>query len=181
MHVCGVAREQYASLAVGRRLPGHVGETGDPRRAVHPVVRPVDGDECLADILAGWARRCVRGAVRSVRPVPTALLRPADATTPAQAELRLLVHLDLGDQPAGRSDPTPGTRCRPPFGSRCVLRRTRRGSPPGATGRRTARRRRRCRPARSPSPHVREAIGTPSSPTQAASMRSKWLCHSASP
>jgi hypothetical protein len=34
MDVRGVAREQHTSLAVGRRLPGHIGETGDPRRAV---------------------------------------------------------------------------------------------------------------------------------------------------
>ncbi len=53
MHVCGVARKQHTSLAVARRLPGHVGETGDPRRAVHPEVRPVDDDESLAEIVQG--------------------------------------------------------------------------------------------------------------------------------
>ena len=53
MHVGGVAGQQHPSLAVGRRLPGHVGEPGDPGRAVHPVVRPVGGDERLAEILQG--------------------------------------------------------------------------------------------------------------------------------
>ena len=37
-------------LAVGRRLPGHVGEAGDPRRAVDSEVGAVDGDERLAEI-----------------------------------------------------------------------------------------------------------------------------------
>ena len=59
------------------------------------------------------------------------------------------------------SDPIPGTRCRLPCGSGCVRHRTRRDIPPAATGRRTARRQRRCRPARNPSPHVRDRSAPP--------------------
>jgi hypothetical protein len=59
------------------------------------------------------------------------------------------------------SDPTRGTRCRRPSGSDCVLRRTRRDIPPAARGRRKAGRRRRCRPARYPSPRVRDRSAPP--------------------
>ena len=38
-------------------------------------------------------------------PYATSVLHPADAAAVAQAEFRLLVHLDLGDQPAGRRIP----------------------------------------------------------------------------
>ena len=44
VHVGGVAGQQDTSLAVGRGLTGHVGEPGDPDRAVDPVVGPVHGD-----------------------------------------------------------------------------------------------------------------------------------------
>jgi len=53
MYVRGVAREQYTPSAVGRCLSGHVGKAGDPRRAVHPMVGPVDENKCLADVLQG--------------------------------------------------------------------------------------------------------------------------------
>src|ERR671916_2889796 len=78
----------------------------------------------------------------------------------AEAPFRLLGHLDLGDQAAGCRIP-PGTRCRLLSGPDCVPRRTRRDIPPEATGRRRARRRRRCRPARSPAPHVRDRSAPP--------------------
>ena len=164
--MCGVAGEQHPSLAVGRRLPGHVGEPGDPGRAVHPVVGPVDGDERLAEIVAGWARRLgptLRfGQHDPYRPPSSSL---ADAMTPTVAADARTPAPRRPSRPrrsaSWSSDPTRGTRCRPPFGSDCVLRRIRRGSPPVATGRRTARRRRRCRPARSPSPHVRERSAPP--------------------
>ena len=45
VHVCGVAGQKDASVAVGRGLPRHIGEPGDPGGAVDPVVGPVDGDE----------------------------------------------------------------------------------------------------------------------------------------
>ena len=53
MHVCGVAGQQHASVAVGRGLPGHVGEPGDPGGTVDPVVGPVYGDQRLAEIAQG--------------------------------------------------------------------------------------------------------------------------------
>jgi hypothetical protein len=59
------------------------------------------------------------------------------------------------------SNPTRGTRCRLLCGPGCVRLRTRRDNPPAATSRRTAPRRRRSRPARSPSPHVRDRSAPP--------------------
>ena len=53
MHVCGVPGQQDTALTVGHCLPRHVGEPGDPAGAAEPVVGPVDGDECLAEILQG--------------------------------------------------------------------------------------------------------------------------------
>ena len=50
MDVRGIAREQHASLAVGRCLPGRVGEPRDRGGRVDPVVGPVDGDQRLAEI-----------------------------------------------------------------------------------------------------------------------------------
>ena len=65
MHVRGVAGQQDASVAVGRGLPGHIGEPGDPGGTVDPVIGPVDGDERLAEIAQGGFARAVRRAVRS--------------------------------------------------------------------------------------------------------------------
>ena len=53
MHVRGVAGQQDPSVAVGRGLPRHVGEPGDPGGTVDPVIGPVDGDERLAEIAQG--------------------------------------------------------------------------------------------------------------------------------
>ena len=53
MHVRRVAGQQDPSVAVGRGLPGHIGEPGDPGGTVDPVVGPVDGDERLAEIAQG--------------------------------------------------------------------------------------------------------------------------------
>ena len=53
VHVRGVAGQQHAPVAVGRGLPGHVGEPRDPGGAVDPEVGPVDGDERLAEIAQG--------------------------------------------------------------------------------------------------------------------------------
>src|ERR1700738_3882822 len=107
MHVCSVAGEQYPSLAVRRRLPRHVGETGDPGRAVRPVVRPVSGDECLAEIPHGGLAGVFDVSFFEYDPYSPCVLHRADATTLAHAEVRLLLHLDLGDDP---------TRCRVPPG-----------------------------------------------------------------
>ena len=51
MHVRRVAGQEHASLAVGRRLPGHVGEPREPRDVVNAEVGPVDGDERLAKLV----------------------------------------------------------------------------------------------------------------------------------
>ena len=53
MHVCGVAGQQHPSVAVGRGLPSHIGEPGDPGGTVDPVIGPVYGDERLAEIAQG--------------------------------------------------------------------------------------------------------------------------------
>ena len=53
MHVRGVAGQQDPSVAVGRGLACHIGEPGNPSGTVDPVVRPVDGDESLAQIAQG--------------------------------------------------------------------------------------------------------------------------------
>ena len=116
VHMCGVAGQQDASVAVGRGLPGHIGEPGDPRGTVDSVVGAVDGDEPLAEIAQ---RRLVRGSdVRfgqhdPYRPalrvddltVADLVLHPADgmhaegvvADAPSPA---VLGQLDLGDQAA---------------------------------------------------------------------------------
>ena len=57
MHVCGVAGQQHPSFAVGRGLPGHIGEPGDQGGTVDPVIGPVHGDERLAEIAQGGLRR----------------------------------------------------------------------------------------------------------------------------
>src|SRR5215472_6895115 len=50
MHVCSVAGQEQASVPVGRCLPGHIGKPGDAVGAAKSIVRPVDGDERLADV-----------------------------------------------------------------------------------------------------------------------------------
>ena len=79
----------------------------------------------------------------------------------ADAQFRLLGHLDLGEQ---------GARRRIPAGEIDAGRLTDKAASavasdeifaPAATGRRTPRRRRRCRPARSPSLHVRDRSSPP--------------------
>ncbi len=120
VHVRGVAGQQDTSLAVGRGLTGHVGEPGDPDRTVHPVVGPIDGDDRLAEIaqggFAGGSDVLVghHDPDRSVvgvddLAVADLVLDPAEAVDAAGvlagAQLRLLGHLDLGDQGAGRRIP----------------------------------------------------------------------------
>ena len=103
MHVGGVAGQQDPTVAIGRRLPRHVGEPGDPAGAAEPEVRPVGDDECLAEILQGGLAGVFEVLFDQDNPVRSVVSDPADATTlAAHAELRLLVHLDLGDDPAGR-------------------------------------------------------------------------------
>ena len=70
-------------------------------RAVHAVVRAVDADERVADVLQGGLVGVVHVGLDEGDAHPS-LLGRADATTATQAELRLLLHLDLGDDPARR-------------------------------------------------------------------------------
>jgi len=65
-------------------------------RAVHAVVRPVGGDECLADVLQGGLAGVLDLAFGQDDPNPISALGRADPTAWTQAELRLLDHLDLG-------------------------------------------------------------------------------------
>src|SRR5207237_7932105 len=106
MHVCGVPGQQDTAAAVGGCLPGHVGEPGDPPGAAKPVVRPVGGDECLAKLVHAGVAGVFDVSVPEHGPVRPSALQPVDGTDAttlgAHADLRLLVHLDLGDQPAGR-------------------------------------------------------------------------------
>ena len=110
VHVRRVAGEQDASRAVGRGLPRHVGEPGDPRGAVDPEVGAVHRDQRLAQVAQGGL------AARPELPLghddpdrPPVLHRcrrawmpMASWRTPAR---RLLGHLDLGDQVAPRRIP----------------------------------------------------------------------------
>ena len=121
MYMCSVAGQHDPSLAVGRRLPGHIGEPGDPGGTVDPVVGPVHADERLAEIAqGGLVRGCdVRfGDHDAYRPliledhlaVSDLIFHPTEgmsaAGVVADAQFRLLGHLDLGDQGAGRRVPT---------------------------------------------------------------------------
>ena len=119
MHVRRVAGQQDPSLAVGRGLPGHVGEPGDPGGTVDPVVGSVDGDEALAEIAqGGLARADLRlGQHDPDRPpwlvdhlaVLDLVLDLAQGMhargSAADAQFRLLGHLDLGEQGARRRIP----------------------------------------------------------------------------
>ena len=164
MHVRRVAGQQDPSVAVGRGLPGHVGEPGDPGGTVDPVVGPVDGDEALAEIAqGGLARADLRlGQHDPDRPallvdhlaVLDLVLDLAQGMhargSAADAQFRLLGHLDLGEQ---------GARRRIPAGeldAGCLADQAASSVAPDeilrpqrlAVGQ--LRRRRRCRPARSP-------------------------------
>ena len=50
MHVRGVAGQQYSSFAVGRGLPSHIGEPGDPDGTVDPVIGTPYGNQRLTQI-----------------------------------------------------------------------------------------------------------------------------------
>ena len=119
MHVRRVARQQDPSLAVGRGLPGHVGEPGDEGRTVDPVVGPVDGDEARAEIAQGGLARADLGLGQhdpDRSPLLVDHLAVADLVldlaegmrargSAADAQIGLLGHLDLGDQAARRRIP----------------------------------------------------------------------------
>src|SRR5207237_5288101 len=97
--MCGVTCEQHAPAAIRYRLTRHVGEAGDPVRAVHAVVLAVNPDERVADVLQGGLIGEVQLGHDEGDPHPP-MLGWTDATTATQAELRHLLHLDLGNDPA---------------------------------------------------------------------------------
>src|SRR5262245_27112919 len=104
MHVRGVASQQHPVLAVGRRLPGHIGEPGDRGWAVDPEIGAVHGDERLAEIAQG---RLFAGPdlLFGHQNPHRSIVRPAEGMNAegvaADAPLRLLGYLDLGDEVAG--------------------------------------------------------------------------------
>src|SRR6185437_16798108 len=71
MHVRGIACKQHTSLPVGRSLPRHVREAGDPGRAVDTEIRSPDRDERVAQI--AQARVAALPAYRSLTTTPTRL------------------------------------------------------------------------------------------------------------
>jgi len=125
VNVRRVAGQQDPPRAVGSGLTGHVGEPRDPGGIVDSEVGPVDGDEALAHVaqrgLAGFHPRFgQRDADRSARLVDDSAVADlvfdlADGVLArggaADAQLRLLGHLGLGDEaarrriPAGKLDP----------------------------------------------------------------------------
>jgi hypothetical protein len=110
MHVRGVARQQDASVAVGGSLTRHVGESGDPSGTMDPVVGPVDGDERIADITQSGV--AIESQLRFGQHDPgrSATLHLADRVGAhgvlVNPPLRLLAHLDFGDQPTRRRIPS---------------------------------------------------------------------------
>src|ERR1700730_7151085 len=97
--VCGVTREQHAPAAIRDRLTRHVGKARDPARAVDAVVLAVSPDERGADVLQGRLIGAAKIGHDEGDAYPSFFGR-ADATTTTQAEFRLLLHLDLGNDPA---------------------------------------------------------------------------------
>ena len=170
VHVRGVAGQQHPPVAIGRGLPGHVGEPGDPGGTVDPEVGPVDGDERLAEIAqGGLAGGCRRRCSVSTTPDGPRPPSGSDAgrwhgcrgrrggcpiPAPRPVSTSAISQLVVGSHP-GKSMPAAlRITLRPPS-------HPTRYSRPQRRGRRTARRRRRCRPARSPSPHVRDGSAPP--------------------
>src|SRR4030088_1873042 len=97
--MCRVTREKHAPAAIRARLPRHVGKARDPVRAVHAVVLTVNPDERVADVLQAGLIAVVQIGHYESDADPSIVGR-ADATTATQAEFRLLLHLDLGNDPA---------------------------------------------------------------------------------
>jgi hypothetical protein len=102
MHVRRVASEQDPSRAVGRRLPGHVGEPGDPGGVVDPEVGAVDRDQRLAQIAQGGLATGPELALGHDHPHRFAVLHRVEGVDAggvvADARRRLLGRFDLGDQ-----------------------------------------------------------------------------------
>ncbi len=109
VHVRGVAGQEDASHAIGRGLPGHVGEPGDPRGVVDPEVGAVHGDERLAELAQGGLAAgpgLLLGRDHAERLPVLHLVEAVDAGgVVTDARRRLLGQLDLGDQVAPRRIP----------------------------------------------------------------------------
>ncbi len=111
MHVCGIAGQQDPSVAVGRGLPSHVGEPGEPGRTVDSIIGPVCGDERLAQIAQGGFGRGsgVRFGHQDAYPHPIVHLAQGMNAAGVAADApfrRLLGQLGLGDQVARRRIPS---------------------------------------------------------------------------
>ena len=106
MHVRGIPGQQHTAAAVGHRLARHVGEPRDPPGAVHPEIRPVHGDERLAEFVQAGVAGMFDLPFREHDPDRLPRFPPTDGmgadAVVTEAELRFLGHLDLGDHPAGR-------------------------------------------------------------------------------
>src|SRR5262245_26526758 len=104
MDVGGVAGKQHASLAVGRRLPCHIGESRDPDWTMDPVVGAVYRDKCLAEITKANFAGATEVLFGHQDPQQAAIVMPAQGMDTAgvvpDSPLRLLGQLDLGDQVA---------------------------------------------------------------------------------
>jgi hypothetical protein len=105
MNVRGVSGQQHPSLAVGRRLPSHIGESGDPSRTVDPVIGAVYGDERFAEIAQGGFVSSAEVLFRYQNPDRALISQPAQRMDAdgvvANAPFRLLGDLDFSDQVAG--------------------------------------------------------------------------------
>ena len=178
VHVRGVAGQQHPPVAIGLRLPGCIGEPGDPGGTVDPVVGSPYGDERLAEVAQGGfagGSEVLLGHHDPRRPrilrVAHLALRVDHVLAPAEcmaadgvvvdAPFRLLGQLDLGDQEARRRLPPgePDACCLADHAASAI-------APdevfrPSAAGRQPPRRRPRCRPARTPSRHVRDGSAPP--------------------
>ena len=109
VHVRRVAGQQDSSHAVGRGLPSHVGEPGDPRRIVDPEVGAEHGDERLAQITQRGLAARPDLLLGHDDPERLPILHPVEAVDAGGVETgarrRLLGQLDLGDQVAPRRIP----------------------------------------------------------------------------
>ena len=109
VHVRRVAGQEDSADAVGRGLPGHIREPGDPRRIVDPEVGAEHGDQRFAQIAQGGLVARPELLLGHDDPDRPPILHPLEAVDPGgvvtDALRRLLGQLDLGDQVAPRRIP----------------------------------------------------------------------------
>src|SRR4051812_45777937 len=182
MQVRRVAREQHATLAIGGRLSCHVGEPRHERRSVHPVVRPVRGEECVAKLLGCRLTGVVDvllsqdDAVRPAAPLPIqGPIPPPSGRTPTSGSSSIstsaIIQLVEGSDP-GKSIPAAlRTTLRPPSQPTRYSARSG-GSSDSSTWTPVSS----CaKPVTSPP----RSVGTPNPATQSARIGSKSRCHNA--